>query len=59
MYYLSYAYGFPEQIAYATAERITDPYTYRGVINDVIPNSTSMVSPGRVSRPKLINLETG
>jgi beta-xylosidase len=38
-YYLSYAYGFPEQIAYATADRITGPYTFRGVINDVVPNS--------------------
>lgn len=38
-YYLSYAYGFPEQIAYATADRITGPYTFRDVINDVIPNS--------------------
>jgi beta-xylosidase len=38
-YYLSYAYGFPEQIAYATASAITGPYTFRGVINDVIPNS--------------------
>jgi beta-xylosidase len=38
-YYLSYAYGFPEQIAYATADRITGPYTFRGVINDLIPNS--------------------
>ena len=38
-YYLSYAYGYPEQIAYATAERITGPYTFRGVINDAIPFS--------------------
>ena len=38
-YYLSYAYEYPEKIAYATAERITGPYTFRGVINDVIPNS--------------------
>lgn len=37
-YYLSYAYGFPEQIAYATADRIAGPYTFRGVINDVVPN---------------------
>jgi beta-xylosidase len=39
LYYLSYAYGFPEQIAYATSDRITGPYQFRGVINDVIPNS--------------------
>jgi beta-xylosidase len=38
-YYLSYAYGFPERIAYATADRVTGPYTFRGVINDTIPRS--------------------
>ena len=38
-YYLSYAYEFPEKIAYATSDKITGPWTFRGVINDVIPNS--------------------
>lgn len=38
-YYLSYAYAYPEQIAYSTADRITGPYTFRGVINQTIPNS--------------------
>jgi beta-xylosidase len=38
-YYLSYAYGYPEKIAYATAARITGPYTFQGVINETIPNS--------------------
>lgn len=38
-YYLSYAYGFPERIAYATAPRVTGPYTFRGVINETIPGS--------------------
>lgn len=38
-YYLSYAYQFPERIAYATADRITGPYTFRGVINETVPNS--------------------
>lgn len=38
-YYLSYAYDFPERIAYATAPDITGPYTFQGVINDTIPNS--------------------
>ncbi|MDX1675662.1 MAG: glycoside hydrolase family 43 protein [Longimicrobiales bacterium] len=37
-YYLSYAYGWPEQIAYATAPSITGPWTFQHVINDVIPN---------------------
>jgi arabinoxylan arabinofuranohydrolase len=38
-YYLSYAYGFAEKIAYATAPAVTGPWTFRGVINDVIPDS--------------------
>ncbi len=31
-YYLSYAYGWPEQIAYATSSSPTGPWTYRGII---------------------------
>jgi beta-xylosidase len=38
-YYLSYAYEYPEKIAYATAEKMTGPYTFQGVINDLVPNS--------------------
>ncbi|NII83674.1 MULTISPECIES: glycoside hydrolase family 43 protein [unclassified Pedobacter] len=38
-YYLSYASGFPEKIAYATAEKIEGPYTYRGILNEVAGNS--------------------
>ena len=38
-YYLSYAYEFPEKIAYATADQITGPYTFQGVINQPIPGS--------------------
>jgi beta-xylosidase len=38
-YYLSYAYRFPEQIAYATADRITGPYEFQGVINGTVPES--------------------
>lgn len=41
LYYLSYAYDFPEKIAYATSEKVTGPWTYRGVINDLVPNSTT------------------
>jgi hypothetical protein len=33
-YYLSYARGWPEQIAYATASSPTGPWTYRGVITE-------------------------
>lgn len=39
-YYLSYAYELPpEKIAYMTAPSITGPWTFKGVINDVIPHS--------------------
>lgn len=31
-YYLSYAYGWEEQIAYATSSSPTGPWTYRGII---------------------------
>lgn len=31
-YYLSYAYGWPEQIAYATSSSPTGPWIYRGII---------------------------
>lgn len=34
IYYLSYASGFPEVIAYATGPGPTGPWTYRGVIMD-------------------------
>jgi len=34
VYYLSYASGFPEVIAYATGPSPTGPWTYRGVIMD-------------------------
>ena len=38
LYYLSYAYGFPERTAYATAEKITGPWTFRGVIMELAGN---------------------
>jgi len=38
LYYLSYAYGWEEKIAYATSSSITGPWTFRGVINDYVPN---------------------
>lgn len=37
-YYLSYAYGFPERTAYATADKITGPWTYRGIIAELAGN---------------------
>lgn len=41
LYYLSYAYGWPEKIAYATSKSITGPWTYRGIINELANNSTT------------------
>lgn len=38
-YYLSYAYQFPERIAYATAEAITGPWEFQHVINETVPDS--------------------
>ena len=37
-YYLSYAYGWPEEIHYATSSSPTGSWTYRGILNDRIPN---------------------
>lgn len=38
LYYLSYAWGFPERTAYATAEKITGPWTYRSIIAELAGN---------------------
>ena len=38
IYYLSYAYGWPEKIAYATSSSPTGPWTYRGIVNDYVLN---------------------
>ena len=42
LYYLSYASGFPERISYATAPKITGPWTPRGVIAEVAGNSNTI-----------------
>jgi arabinoxylan arabinofuranohydrolase len=39
IYYLSYASGFPEKIAYATSKSIHGPWQYRGILNEVAGNS--------------------
>lgn len=39
IYYMSYAAGYPETIDYATSNSPLGPWTYRGRINDLIPNS--------------------
>lgn len=38
-YYLTYAHGFPEEIAYATADAITGPWEFQRVIMEPVPNS--------------------
>lgn len=40
-YYLSYATGFPEKIAYAMADRIEGPYEYKGILNEIAGNSNT------------------
>jgi beta-xylosidase len=42
LYYLSYATGFPEKIAYATATRVTGPWTYRGIVAEIAGNSNTI-----------------
>ena len=40
-YYLSYAYQFPEKIAYAMSKSITGPWQYKGILNEVAGNSNT------------------
>ncbi|WP_207424400.1 glycoside hydrolase family 43 protein [Desertivirga brevis] len=40
-YYLSYATGFPEKIAYAMADKIDGPYSYKGILNEIAGNSNT------------------
>ncbi len=42
LYYLSYATGFPEKTAYATAPKITGPWTYRGLLAELAGNCNTM-----------------
>ncbi len=37
-YYLSYAYQFPEKIAYAMSKDITGPWVYKGILNELAGN---------------------
>ncbi len=41
LYYLVYAAKFPETIEYCTAPTATGPWTYQGVIQDTVTNSTT------------------
>ena len=40
-YYLSYAYTFPEKIAYAMSKSITGPWEFKGILNEVAGNSNT------------------
>ena len=40
-YYLSYATGFPEKIAYAVADKIDGQYQYKGILNEIAGNSNT------------------
>lgn len=40
-YYLSYAYQFPEKIAYAMSRDIRGPWVFKGILNEVAGNSNT------------------
>ena len=40
-YYLSYAYEFPEKIAYAMSKNINGPWEFKGIINELAGNSNT------------------
>lgn len=40
-YYLSYASEFPEKIVYAMSKKITGPWEYKGIINELAGNSNT------------------
>lgn len=40
-YYLSYAYQFPEKIAYAMSKSVNGPWEFKGVLNEVAGNSNT------------------
>ena len=42
IYYLVYAAGFPESLAYATSDSASGPWQYRGVIMDPLPGTTTI-----------------
>ncbi|KOS06091.1 glycoside hydrolase [Flavobacterium akiainvivens] len=40
-FYLSYAYEFPEKIAYAMSKSIEGPWEYKGILNEIAGNSNT------------------
>lgn len=41
IYFLSFAVGFPERIAFAVSDKSEGPYTYKGIINEIAGNSNT------------------
>jgi len=41
LYYLSYAYSFPEKTAYAMSKSIEGPWEFKGILNEVAGNSNT------------------
>jgi beta-xylosidase len=41
LYYLLYAANFPETVEYCTSDNIQGPWTYRGMVQDTAPNTTT------------------
>lgn len=42
LYYLVYAAGFPESLAYATSKSATGPWEYQGIIMEPLPGTTTI-----------------
>jgi GH43 family beta-xylosidase len=42
IHYLTYAYGFPERIAYSVSKTITGPWVYKGLISEGAQNSNTI-----------------
>ncbi len=40
-YYLSYASQFPEKIVYAMSKKVTGPWQYKGILNEIAGNSNT------------------
>lgn len=41
LYYLSYAYQFPEKIAYAMSRSVEGPWEFKGILNEMAGNSNT------------------
>jgi len=42
IYYLTYATGFPEKVAYSTSSKMTGPWTPRGLLSELAGNSNTI-----------------